>query len=56
VIFGSLVLKGLPEMLRELDDYRMLAFGALLIVMMILRPEGLWPSKRRAMELRESTE
>jgi ABC-type branched-subunit amino acid transport system permease subunit len=56
VILGSLVLKGLPEMLRELDDYRMLAFGALLIVMMILRPEGLWPSKRRAMELRESPE
>jgi branched-chain amino acid transport system permease protein len=56
VILGSLVLKGLPEMLRELDDYRMLAFGALLIVMMILRPEGLWPSQRRAMELRESSE
>jgi ABC-type branched-subunit amino acid transport system permease subunit len=56
VIVGSLVLKGLPEMLRELDDYRMLAFGALLIVMMILRPEGLWPSQRRAMELRESSE
>jgi branched-chain amino acid transport system permease protein len=56
VILGSLVLKGLPEMLRELDDYRMLAFGALLIVMMILRPEGLWPSQRSAMELHESTE
>jgi ABC-type branched-subunit amino acid transport system permease subunit len=56
VILGALVLKGLPEMLRELDDYRMLAFGALLIVMMILRPEGLWPSKRRAMELREATD
>ena len=56
VILGSLVLKGLPEILRELDDYRMLAFGALLIVMMILRPEGLWPSQRRAMELRESSE
>jgi branched-chain amino acid transport system permease protein len=56
VILGSLVLKGLPEMLRELDDYRILVFGALLIVMMILRPEGLWPSQRRAMELRESAE
>jgi branched-chain amino acid transport system permease protein len=56
VILGALVLKGLPEILRELDDYRILAFGALLIVMMILRPEGLWPSKRRAMELREATD
>jgi branched-chain amino acid transport system permease protein len=56
IILGALVLKGLPEILRQLEDYRMLAFGALLIVMMILRPEGLWPSRRRAMELRESTE
>jgi ABC-type branched-subunit amino acid transport system permease subunit len=56
VVVGALVLKGLPEILRQLEDYRMLAFGALLIIMMILRPEGLWPSKRRAMELRELTE
>ncbi len=54
VILGALVLKGLPEMLRQLSDYRMLAFGALLVLMMILRPEGLWPSKRRKMELHES--
>ncbi|MCJ7737849.1 MAG: leucine/isoleucine/valine transporter permease subunit, partial [Anaerolineae bacterium] len=46
VIVGAIVLKGLPEILRQLDDYRMLAFGALLIVMMILRPEGLLPPKR----------
>jgi ABC-type branched-subunit amino acid transport system permease subunit len=53
VVLGALVLKGLPEMLRELDEYRMLAFGALLVVMMIVRPEGLWPSARRRMELHE---
>jgi branched-chain amino acid transport system permease protein len=34
----------------------MLFFGALLIFMMIVRPEGLWPSKRRQMELREGEE
>jgi len=56
VILGALVLKGLPEFLRELDDYRMLVFGALLIVTMIVRPEGLWPSKRRRMELHEHDE
>lgn len=44
VIVGAFVLKGLPELLRELADYRLLAFGALLVVMMIVRPEGLWPS------------
>ncbi|TET51748.1 MAG: hypothetical protein E3J64_06355 [Anaerolineales bacterium] len=56
VVMGAIVLKGLPEVLRELDDYRMLAFGALLIVMMILRPEGLWPSKRVRMELSGASE
>jgi branched-chain amino acid transport system permease protein len=56
IVVGAVVLKGLPEILRQLEDYRMLAFGVLLIVMMILRPEGLWPSKRRAMELHESAE
>jgi len=54
VVLGALVLKGLPEMLRELDDYRFLAFGALLVVMMILRPEGLWPSARSKVAIRES--
>jgi ABC-type branched-subunit amino acid transport system permease subunit len=56
VVMGALVLKGLPEILRELDDYRMLVFGALLVVMMIVRPEGLWPSARRRMELHEQNE
>jgi len=46
VILGAFVLKGLPELLRELADYRLLVFGALLVMMMIVRPEGLWPAKR----------
>jgi branched-chain amino acid transport system permease protein len=51
IVLGALVLKGLPEVLRQLEDYRILAFGALLVVMMIVRPEGLWPAPRRRMEL-----
>ncbi|HVP20919.1 MAG TPA: hypothetical protein VMS73_03560 [Anaerolineaceae bacterium] len=50
VILGSFALKGLPEILRELDNYRLLFFGALLVVMMILRPEGLWPARRQRIE------
>lgn len=53
VIVGAFVLKGLPEILRELDLYRLLVFGALLVVMMIWRPEGLWPAPRRRLELHE---
>ncbi len=53
VIVGAFVLKGLPEVLRQLDLYRLLVFGALLVIMMIVRPEGLWPAPRRRMELHE---
>jgi branched-chain amino acid transport system permease protein len=56
VIAGAFVLKGLPEVLRQLQDYRIVTFGALLVVMMIIRPEGLIPSKRRRMELHEAVE
>jgi len=53
VIIGAFVLKGLPEILRELEIYRLLVFGALLVFMMIIRPEGIWPAPRRRMELHE---
>jgi branched-chain amino acid transport system permease protein len=52
VILGSIALIGLPEILRSVNEYRIVAFGALLVVMMILRPEGLLPSARRQRELR----
>lgn len=56
VIAGAFVLKGLPEALRELEDYRLLAFGALLVAMMIWRPEGIWPSRRRRLEMHTATD
>lgn len=45
VIIGALILIGLPELLRELDAYRLLAFGALLVTVMLVKPEGLLPPK-----------
>ena len=36
---------------REAEIYRTLVFGGLLVVMMIFRPQGILPSKRRAREL-----
>jgi branched-chain amino acid transport system permease protein len=56
IVAGAFVLKGLPEVLRPLQDYRLLAFGALLVVMMIVRPQGIWPSRRRRLELRPDRE
>lgn len=53
VFVGSLVLMGSPELLREFAEFRYLVYGALLVVMMLTRPEGLWPDARRRLELHE---
>ena len=53
VVLASFVLVGLPELLREFQEYRFLIYGALLIFMMQRRPEGFIPSRRRAQELHE---
>ncbi len=53
VILGAVILIGLPEVLREIQQYRMLVFGALLVIMMVFRPEGLLPSAKRKTELKE---
>ena len=51
VVVGALILVGLPELLREFAEHRMLMYGALLIVMMLARPEGFWPSEVSKREL-----
>jgi branched-chain amino acid transport system permease protein len=53
VIVGALVLVGLPGLLREFEEYRLLAYGAAVVAVMILRPEGLVPNVRRSRELHE---
>jgi len=53
VIVGAVVLVGLPELLREFGEYRLLIYGAVLVAMMVLRPEGLLPSATRKRELHE---
>ena len=51
VVVGAFALIGLPELLREFAQYRLLIYGAMLIVMMLARPEGFWPSEVRRREL-----
>jgi branched-chain amino acid transport system permease protein len=53
VMVGALALVGLPELLREFGEFRFLFYGAALIIMMRVRPEGLWPSATRRRELRD---
>jgi branched-chain amino acid transport system permease protein len=54
IILGAFTLKGLPEILREIENYRLLVFGALLVFMMQVRPDGLWPASRPTLELKNS--
>jgi branched-chain amino acid transport system permease protein len=55
VFVGALVLVGAPDILREFADYRFMFYGAVLVGMMLFRPEGLWPEARRKLELHEET-
>jgi branched-chain amino acid transport system permease protein len=52
VVLGAAVIVMLPEALRAFDQVRMFAFGIGLIVLMLLRPQGLWPSRIGQIERR----
>lgn len=54
VIVGAIALIGLPELLREISEFRFLLYGVTLIVMMLAKPEGLWPSQATLRELHHS--
>ncbi|QEL54559.1 ABC transporter permease subunit [Chromobacterium paludis] len=72
VILGAVVLTIAPEILRSTigplqmsvfgrmlidpENARMLLFGLAMVVMMLVRPEGMWPSKRRKAEFRDDRE
>jgi branched-chain amino acid transport system permease protein len=46
----------LPERFREFSEWRFLVFGLALVIVMLLRPQGLIPSRRRARELKDRQE
>ena len=52
IVVGAVVLIGLPELLREFSDFRFLMYGALLVIMMIKRPQGFIPSQLVSHEIR----
>jgi branched-chain amino acid transport system permease protein len=56
VFVGGLALMGLPELLRQFAEFRFLVYGAVLVGMMLMKPEGLWPEARRRLELHEKEE
>jgi branched-chain amino acid transport system permease protein len=56
VIVGAIALVGLPELLREFSEYRLFVYGAVLVAMMLLMPEGLWPEAVHRREFHEEGE
>jgi branched-chain amino acid transport system permease protein len=47
VLFGSLLMILIPEKFQVFQDYRMLIFGLIIILMLLLRPKGLFPQTVR---------
>jgi len=56
VIVGAIALVGLPELLREFAEYRLFVYGAVLVAMMLVKPEGLWPEAVHRREFHEEGE
>ncbi len=56
VFVGTLGMVTLPEMSRPLRAWRDAWVGFAMVIMMILRPEGLWPSRQLQMEIRSEQE
>jgi len=71
-VVGAVIIQGVPELIRGfaatgllrltaeqatlVSSYRYLIFGAMMVIMMAVRPQGFIPSKRRAMELKPEDE
>jgi branched-chain amino acid transport system permease protein len=61
-ILGGVLISYIPDRLRGIKDplfdtdlyeWRFVIFGVMIILIMIFRPQGIVPSRRRAMELKD---
>ena len=51
MVFAAVLLIGLPEFFRELQQYRMLAFGMAMVIIMLWRPAGLLAHREPTIKL-----
>ena len=51
VVLAAIILIGLPEFFRELQEYRMLGFGAAMVLIMVWRPRGLLAHRDKTIRL-----
>jgi len=52
VLIGAAAVSLFPEIFRTFAQYRMLIFGAVMVIMMVFRPGGIWPRKRGNVEFK----
>ena len=53
-ILGAVVISYGPERIRNFADRRLFVFGIVMVIVMVFRPQGLLPSRRRAAELQHA--
>jgi len=51
VLLAAVLVVGLPELFREFASARMLVFGLVMMVMMVVRPQGLLPARGQRFSL-----
>ncbi|HIJ37916.1 MAG TPA: high-affinity branched-chain amino acid ABC transporter permease LivM [Rhodospirillaceae bacterium] len=51
IVLAAILLVGLPEWFRELQQYRMLAFGGAMVLIMLWRPRGLLANREPTLRL-----
>ena len=52
VLLGTFLIVALPEMFRDFASARMLVFGLAMMIMMVVRPQGLLPPSPRRYDVR----
>ena len=55
VIVAAILITVLPELAREFSEYRMLIFGLVMILMMVWRPQGLFPVTRPHVQVQQKS-
>ncbi len=47
VLLGTALMFVVPQVFRSFAEYRYFAFGIAMVVIMVVRPQGIWPRRRR---------
>lgn len=50
-ITGGALLAVLPQVLQDFEEYRLLVYGTILLVMMLYRPQGIFPERARQLKV-----